>query len=142
MAYAVLLLQTRSTMAYTGRTRMHHLVGDDPFLAWVRYAPILFVVAGLLVVAWLSRQRSAHEIQPDVLAALSETEPLPAATIRQRPPLDHQNIDRATLVRALEDLCGAGLVVRWYETREATGSGPGEAVYRRVILTRAPDPAG
>ena len=109
------------------------MVGDDAFLAFVRYAPLVFIVGGVLVVAWLSRQPSALEIQPDVLAALSETEALPAATIRLRPPLDHRNVDRETLVRALDDLCGAGLAVRWYET--------GEAVYRRVIMVRATDSA-
>jgi hypothetical protein len=121
---------------------MHHMVGDDAFLAFVRYAPLFFILAGVLVVAWLSRQRTVHDIQPDVLAALSETEALPASTIRRRPPLEHQNVDRETLNRALEELCGAGLVVRWYESSEATSAGPRQAVYRRVILSRAPDPAG
>jgi hypothetical protein len=106
----------------------HGLGSDDAFLIFVRYAPFAFILGGVLVVAWLSRQRSAHELQPDVLAALSETEALPARTIRQRPPLDQLDVDGEMLVRVLDELCGAGLVVRWYETVEAER----QVVYRRI----------
>ncbi len=47
--------------------------GDDLFLAALRYAPLLFGVAGVLVVVWLLRERLPYELQPDVLAAVSET---------------------------------------------------------------------
>jgi len=63
---------------------------DDPVLAMLRYAPFLFVIAGVGLVIWLSRQRLPFELQPDILAALSHTEALPASTIRQRPPLAYQ----------------------------------------------------
>jgi hypothetical protein len=106
----------------------HHVGSDDLFLSFVRFAPIFFIVAGVLVVAWLARQRSPQELQPDVLAALSETEALPAPAIRRRPPLDGIELDADTLVRVLNELCGAGLVVRWYETVETER----QAVYRRI----------
>lgn len=106
----------------------HHIGSDDTFLAFVRFAPLLFIFGGVLVVWWLSRQRSPHELQPDVLAALSETEALPARTIRQRPPLDHVDIDAEALGRVLDELCGAGLAVRWYETVDAERL----VVYRRI----------
>jgi len=102
--------------------------GDDAFLAFVRYAPLLFVVAGVFVVLWLAGQRLPSEIQPDVLAALSETEALPPRVIRGRPPLAHQNIDLKLLETVLEHLCSAGQVVRWYET---VGS-ERQVVYRRI----------
>ena len=108
---------------------MGHAPGsNDALLALVRYAPLLFIIAGVLVVAWLSKQRSTHELQPDVLAALSETEALPPRTIRQRPPLDRLDLDGDMLVRVLDELCGAGLAVRWYETVEAER----QVVYRRI----------
>jgi hypothetical protein len=106
----------------------HHIGSDDTFLAVIRFAPLLFIVGGVLVVAWLSRQRSPLELQPDVLAALSETEALPAQTIRHRPPLDRLDLDADALVRILDELCGAGLVVRWYETVESER----RLVYRRL----------
>jgi hypothetical protein len=110
---------------------------DDPVLAMLRYAPIVFVVLGVGFVVWLARQRLPFELQPDILAALSDTEALPAATIRQRPPLSYQDVDIKTLAAVLDRLCNDGLVVRWYEVVEAAGprnSSPGErqAVYRRV----------
>jgi hypothetical protein len=107
---------------------------DDLLLAVVRYSPLVFIIGGLLVVAWLARQRSSHELQPDVLAALSETEALPAATIRLRPPLDSHDLDVTSLVRILDELCGAGLVVRWYEAVDATEVGQSDRrfVYRRI----------
>ena len=102
--------------------------GDDALLAFVRYAPLLFVFAGIGVVLWLARQRLPCEIQPDVLAALSETEALTPRVIRERPPLAHQDIDLKLLELALEHLCSAGQVVRWYEN---VGS-ERQVVYRRV----------
>jgi hypothetical protein len=104
---------------------VHHAVGsDDLFLAFVRYAPFLFIVAGLLTVAWLSRGRSTSELRPDVLAAMSDTEALSAAQIRRRPPLDGQEFDAKLLLQVLDELCTTGLAVRWYSDREP--------VYRRV----------
>ena len=103
-------------------------VGDDALLAFVRYAPMLFVVAGIGVVLWLARQRLPCEIQPDVLAALSDTEALTPRVIRERPPLAYQNIDLKLLEIALEHLCMAGQVVRWYEN---VGN-ERQVVYRRV----------
>jgi len=97
----------------------HHIGSDDTFLSVIRFAPLLFIFGGVLMVWWLSRQRSPLELQPDVLAAMSETEALPARTIRQRPPLDRLDIDVDALVRVLDELCGAGLAVRWYETVDA-----------------------
>jgi hypothetical protein len=94
----------------------------------LRYAPLLFVFAGLSVVLWLARQRLPAEIQPDVLEALSESEALSPRVIRERPPLAHQNIDLKLLETVLEHLCSAGQVVRWYES---VGS-ERQAVYRRV----------
>jgi hypothetical protein len=102
--------------------------GDDAFLAFVRYAPLLFVLAGVSVVLWLARERLPCEMQPDVLAALSETEALTPRVIRERPPLAHQNIDLKLLEIVLEHLCSAGQVVRWYEN---IGS-ERQLVYRRV----------
>ena len=103
-------------------------MSDDAFLMWVRYVPMLFVVAGVLVVVWLSGQRLPYELQPDVLAALSETEALPPRAIRDREPLAHQNVDLRTLETVLERLCTDGLAVRWFED---LGSGR-QAVYRRI----------
>jgi len=104
------------------------MLGDDAFLAFVRYAPLLFVFAGVCVVLWLARQRLPSELQPDVLAALSETEALTPRVIRERPPLAYQNIDLKLLEIVLEHLCSAGQVVRWYEN---VGS-ERQVVYRRV----------
>jgi hypothetical protein len=116
---------------------MEGMHGDDPVLAVLRYAPFLFVIVGIGLVIWLARYRLPYELQPDVLAALSDTEALPTSTIRQRPPLAYQNVDVKTLGLVLDRLCTDGLVVRWYEVVEVTGSSnssPGErqAVYRRV----------
>jgi hypothetical protein len=115
---------------------------DDPVLATLRYAPMLFVVVGVGFVVWLARQRLPFELQPDVLAALSDTEALPASTIRQRPPLAYQNVDINTLASVLERLCNDGLVVRWYEVIDApapgsTSQGERQAVYRRVSADSA-----
>ena len=106
-------------------------MSDDPLLAILRYAPILFVVVGVGLVMWLARQRLPFELQPDILAALSDTEALPTATIRQRPPLAYQDVDVKTLSGVLERLCNDGLVVRWYEEAPAPGR-ERQAVYRRV----------
>src|SRR5258708_5253451 len=117
---------------------MEGMPGDDPVLTALRYAPFLFVFVGVGLVMWLSRQRLPYELQPDVLAALSDTEALPTSTIRQRPPLAHQEIDSKTLVEVLERLCNDGLVVRWYEVVDSP-SPSGEvqterqAVYRRKV---------
>jgi hypothetical protein len=112
-------------------------MGDDPLLAVLRYAPIVFVVLALGFVVWLARQRLPFELQPDILAALSDTEALPASTIRQRPPLAYQDLDIKTLASVLDRLCNDGLVVRWYEVVEVPGPGrtaqrERQAVYRRV----------
>jgi len=106
----------------------HHVGSDDSFLALVRFAPLLFIFGGVLMVWWLSRQRSPQELTPDVLAAMSETEALPARAIRARPPLDRLDIEVDALIRVLDELCGAGLAVRWYETIEAERL----IVYRRL----------
>ena len=103
---------------------------DDPLMAILRYAPIVFVILGVGFVVWLARQRLPFELQPDVLAALSDTEALPTSTIRQRPPLAYQDVDLKTLVGVLERMCNDGLVVRWYEDSDAPGAR--QAVYRRV----------
>lgn len=113
------------------------LGGDDLFLAALRYAPLLFGVAGVLVVVWLLRERLPYELQPDVLAALSETEALPASMIRQRPPLSHQDIGIGALVVVLENLRSAGMVVRWYAVVDVPGPSNAvrrerQVVYRRV----------
>jgi hypothetical protein len=111
------------------------MAGDDAFLAVVRYAPMVFVLAGVLTVLWLSRQRLPHEIEPDVLAALSDTEALPSTRIRERLPA--QDVDIRMLERVLDELCTSGRVVRWYEpalpnpqpfyrrVRSVPGGGPG-----------------
>ncbi|HEY3059102.1 MAG TPA: hypothetical protein VGL99_09035 [Chloroflexota bacterium] len=111
----------------------HHIGSDDTFLAFIRFAPLVFIFGGVLVVWWLSRQRAPGELQPDVLAAMSETEALPARTIRQRPPLDRLDIDVDALARVLDELCGAGLAIRWYETVDAERL----LVYRRRQLAAA-----
>lgn len=116
--------------------------GDDLVLATLRYAPLLFAVVGVLVVIWLLRTRLPYELQPDVLAAVSETKALPASGIRQRPPLSYQNIDIGTLVVVLEDLRSAGELVRWYEVVDVPGPRntvrqERQAVYRRVRGTVA-----
>jgi hypothetical protein len=88
----------------------------------------------MLFVAWLSRQLTNQELQPDVLAALSDTEALPVSTIRDRPPLDSRDVDFDRLSRILDELCGAGLVVRWYVSGETT-AGQTQArlpVYRKL----------
>jgi hypothetical protein len=107
---------------------MGALASDDVFLLVVRFVPMLFVVAGVGVVIWLSGQRLPHEIQPYVLAALSETEALPTHAIRQREPLAYQNFDQSTLETVLERLCTDGLAVRWFEDVDNRR----QAVYRRV----------
>src|SRR5438094_8960402 len=94
---------------------------DDPVLAVLRYAPIVFVFAGVGFVVWLARQRLPFELQPDILAALSDTEALPAPTIRERPPLAHQDVDVKTLAAILERMCNDGLVVRWYQDVDRPG---------------------
>jgi hypothetical protein len=104
---------------------------DDPLLAILRYAPIVFVIFGVGFVVWLARQRLPFEMQPDILAALSDTEALPTSTIRQRPPLAYQDVDAKTLTSVLERLCNDGLVVRWYVDVDAPGR-ERQAVYRRV----------
>jgi len=104
---------------------------DDPLLAILRYAPIVFVIVGVGFVVWLAKQRLPFELQPDILAALSDTEALPTSTIRQRPPLAYQDVDVKTLAAVLERLCNDGLVVRWYEVVDAPGR-ERQAVYRRV----------
>src|SRR6266478_4374885 len=110
---------------------MSGMAMDDPLLAVLRYAPIAFVVFGVGFVVWLARQRLPFELQPDILAALSDTEALPASTIRQRPPLAYQNVDTKTLASVLERMCNDGLVVRWYEDVGAPDR-ERQAVYRRV----------
>src|ERR1700737_2403415 len=94
---------------------------DDPLLAMLRYVPIVFVIAGVGFVVWLARQRLPFELQPDILAALSDTEALPTSAIRERPPLAYQNVDAKTLVAVLERMCNDGLVVRWYEGADEQG---------------------
>ena len=106
------------------------MVGSgDPFLLIVRFAPILFVVAGIVVVVWLSQQRLPHELEPDVLAAMSDTEALSSLKIRERPPLAHQDVDMSMLEHVLNELCTTGLAVRWYEQIDADRRA---AVYRRI----------
>jgi hypothetical protein len=106
-------------------------MGDDPLLAVLRYAPIVFVICGVGFVVWLARQRLPFELQPDILAALSDTEALPAKTILERPPLAYQNVDLKTLAAVLERMCTDGLVVRWYADAAAPGR-ERQVVYRRV----------
>jgi hypothetical protein len=101
---------------------------DDLFLVVVRFMPMFFVVAGIVVVVWLSQQRLPHELQPDVLAALSDSEALSSHAIRERPPLAHQNVDMGMLENVLNELCVTGLAVRWYEP-VASGR---TTVYRRI----------
>jgi hypothetical protein len=110
---------------------MGHVGSNDLFTAVVRYFPLVFVVGGLLLLAWLARQRSPQDLQPDVLAALSDTEALPPGLIRRRPPLDTQEVDLDTLLRVLEELRCAGLAVRWYEVVPG-GAAERQAVYRRI----------
>jgi hypothetical protein len=97
------------------------LSSPDWLLFILRYAPLLFVIAGAVVLWWLARQRFPADVQPQVLAALSETEALPAKAIR-----DRLDIDLPTLERALDELRMAGLIVRWFEPS-------GAAVYRKKI---------
>ena len=122
-----------------------HGIDDDLWLAALRYAPLLFVLAGIAVVVWLNRQRLPDDVQPDVLAALSDTEALPAWSIRQRPPLDTQVVDLETLTLVLERLRHLGLAVRWYEVVDVPGPDgrprrERQAVYRRVAPRSAPSP--
>ena len=104
------------------------MAGDDPFLAFVRYAPLAFVLGGVLTVMWLARQRLPHEIEPDVLAALSDTEALPSRAIKDRPPLAHQDVDIRTLEHVLDQLCTSGRAVRWFEPAAAERT----TLYRRI----------
>jgi hypothetical protein len=113
---------------------------DDGFLVMVRFAPIAFVIIGVLVVVWHSRQRLPDELRPDVLAALSETEALSPASIRQRPPLAGQDLDLRTLQTVLEDLCTTGRAVRWYEQVDTPGQSGRQVVYRRI--KSAPEKVG
>lgn len=114
-------------MAYAAGWTYDAAVGSgDLQLAFLRYAPLLFVFAGILVVAWMSRQRSPQELRSEVLAALSETEVLSAQQVRGRLP--GAEVDTDTLQRILEELRTAGQVVRWYETVGAER----ELVYRRI----------
>ncbi len=103
-------------------------------MAVLRYAPFLFIVGGLLTLWWLSRDRSASELQPDVLAALSETEALSAAQLCQRPPLAGQSFDPKVLLNVLDELCGSGRAVRWYVYK---GEDQREPVYRRIKVATA-----
>lgn len=111
---------------------MGGMAEDDALLMMLRYAPIVFVVAGIGLVMWLSRQRMPHEWQADVLEALSDTEALPSTVIRDRAPLAHQELDLRTLETVLETLCTSGQVVRWYEPGT---SGP-RPVYRKLTPPR------
>jgi hypothetical protein len=104
------------------------VASDDAFLIVVRFVPILFVVAGVLVVVVLSRERLPADLEPDVLAALSDTEALPCSLIRERPPLAHQEVDLGVLEHILTQLCVSGRAVRWYEMHNAER----RAVYRRI----------
>src|ERR1700731_1503242 len=70
--------RARSTIFWpTGeRSEVDDMAGmgieDDPLLAILRYARIVFVVVGVGFVTWLARQRLPFELQPDILAALSD----------------------------------------------------------------------
>src|SRR5207249_12225940 len=108
----------------------------DAFLSVVRWAPILFAVVGVLVVIWRSRQRLPDELQPDVLAALSETEALSPSSIRQRPPLDYQDVDLRTLETVLEHLCSTGRAVRWFEDVGGPANVDGAPRERQVVYRR------
>ena len=110
----------------------HMGAAEDPFLMVVHYAPLAFIIAGVLVVVWLSRQRLPYEWQSDVLAALSDTEALPPCTIRERPPLADQNLDLKTLITVLDTLCTDGRVVRWYSDGVDGPAAERQPVYRRV----------
>ena len=103
---------------------------NDLLLALMRYAPLVFVVAGILVVAWLARQRPVAELRAEVLDALSDTEVLSLAQLRRKLPTA---VDAETLARILDELRTAGLVVRWYETVETER----QLVYRRIRLQTA-----
>lgn len=109
-------------------------LSDDLFLAFVRYCPFAFVFGGIGVVMWLSRQRLPYELQPDLLAALSDTEALPPTAIRSRPPLAQQDVDMQDLVRLLEELRANGQVVRW----SVRANGQSETVYRKISRRRRP----
>jgi hypothetical protein len=107
----------------------------------LRYAPIVFVIAGIGLVMWLSRQRMPHEWQSDVLEALSDTEALPPTAIRDRAPLAHQDLDLHTLESVLDALCTQGQAVRWYQP--AADDGRPRPVYRRIAAPatdRPPSP--
>ncbi|SRR5579884_1246156 len=118
-------------------------MGEQTFWEMLLIFPMAMAGAGLLLVAysflWF---RLPVELEPEVLAALSETEALPSWEVRQRPPLAERDIDVGTLIHVLEGLCRKGLVVRWYEEVEMPGP-KGAArrelspVYRRVARPAA-----
>src|SRR5258708_20445590 len=116
---------------------MSGMAMDDPLLAVLRYVPIAFVLLGVGFVVWLARQRLPFELQPDILAALSDTEALPAKTILERPPLAYQNVDLQTLAPALQRRSNDGLVARWYAQALERPNRERQACYRRVS-THAP----
>ncbi len=108
------------------------MMGEPTSLGPFVLMPVFFIGAGLAFVAWLMRwHQLPDELEPHVLAALSDTEALPNWEILRRSPLAERDVDAGTLEYVLERLRGKGMVVRWYEQARRAGQPP-YAVYRRV----------
>jgi hypothetical protein len=75
--------------------------------------PLALGLGGLFLAARLSDLRLLADLRRYVLAALSETEPLPARQILGQPLLAGDGLDLETLTAVLDSLCREGAVVRW-----------------------------
>ncbi len=101
--------------------------------AVLRFFPLLFFAFGVGFLGWVRRHPLPGDLQPDVLAATSQTEALPAWSVFERLPAHVHAADVAAVDSALEGLRERGLVVRWYEEVALPGGGvQRQAVYRRV----------
>lgn len=105
--------------------------------------PVILIGLSLLVLGWSSRWlRLPDDLEPLVLAALSDTEALPSWELRKRSPLAERDVDVGMVIYVLERLRAKGLVVRWYE--ELDMPGPKQTiqrarceVYRRLVRDEA-----
>jgi hypothetical protein len=100
---------------------------DDPLFSFAAIFPFLLAVCGLGFIWYSSRLRTPADVEADVLAALSEHDALPLATICRRPPLAGQPLDPDVVHFTLEHLRLKGRAVRWRAAEHQH-----QVVYRRI----------